>query len=103
MHRNQFPGHQMPSADPSNWHFRKYMCGHWSLGINRLPPIAATVKAVAATVDDSQHLLISGVTCGLIRVEKLPHKLLFFFHKCIYFSVRRTNLESIFFKRIATN
>ena len=27
------------------------MCGHWSLGINRLPPIAAAAKAVAATVE----------------------------------------------------
>ena len=28
------------------------MCGHWSLGINRLSPIAAAAKAVAAIVKE---------------------------------------------------
>ena len=68
MHRNQFPGHQMPSADPSNWHFRKYMCGHWSLGINRLPPIAAAAKAIAATVEEIGSVIAAGGWVALVIV-----------------------------------
>ena len=58
----------MPSADPSNWHFRKYMCGHWSLGINRLPPIAAAAKAIAATVEEIGSVIAAGGWVALVIV-----------------------------------
>ena len=36
------------------------------------PPIAAAAKAVAATVEDSQYLLMPGVISGSVRTENLP-------------------------------